>query len=676
MPRAERLIASDSPGIETGLKISSSGGCSFGDHGKILNISLEPRKRLTESAKMAKDMVKLDVWSYKDPKLQSEQLHDLNGRRQDRSTAAVRIEDRHIAMLGGAGDDVRLPKFGDENESHVLVSHRGEGSAGEWAWNKSSRSSVDLVSTSDGKHVPVLPEEADWRSKQVKLDTCELSPGGKYVLFFSPKEMNWFSYEVATGITRNITSECQASWTTFHHGELMGWDFYPAGLACWTKEDGAVLINAENDIWRVDPSGRTPGINLTLRYASGHAFAIRLAKGDNVAPVDPSGKVLVHAFDRVSMDEAFFTLVIDGTSVEMAPVMHHFGVMGLSDDGGFGATPVKALNTEAYVVLEQTAARSPNLFFTTDFKDLTPLSDCYPEKAYNWMTSELLSWKTLDGHPTKGALYKPEDFDPNKKYPVIIQYYEEMAGELNSYVSPGVSPVDINIPCYVSDGYLVLQPDIYYTLGHPGQSAFNAIVSAAQYLATKPWVDAKRIGIHGHSFGGFETNYIIAHTGIFAAAESGSGWADFVSIYNNIHYLGSGDSHQDYYEHGRERMGATLWERPDLYQENSPVLRADQVTTPLLMMANKGDGDIEWTQGIEWFTALRRLGKRTWMLQYDGQGHGTNGAAEADYATRMKQFFDHYLKGAPPPRWMTEGIPARLKGYKTGLEFDTSGREP
>jgi hypothetical protein len=94
------------------------------------------------------------------------------------------------------------------------------------------------------------------------------------------------------------------------------------------------------------------------------------------------------------------------------------------------------------------------------------------------------------------------------------------------------------------------------------------------------------------------------------------------------------------------------------------------------MMSNKADGDVPFPQGVEMFTALRRLGKKAWMLQYDGEDHMVFDAAAADLTVRMKQFFDHYLKGAPPPKWMTEGVPARLKGIDSGLELDTSGKQP
>lgn len=210
-------------------------------------------------------------------------------------------------------------------------------------------------------------------------------------------------------------------------------------------------------------------------------------------------------------------------------------------------------------------------------------------------------------------------------------------------------------------------PDIQYKVGHPGPSAYNCVVSAVQYLNRMPWVDSKRVGVQGHSFGGYEVNYLITHCHLFAAACAASGVSDLISSYANNLRGGYPIYHTEY---GQGRIGATLWQRPDLYILNSPIFKADQVTTPLLMMQNKEDGAVPYAQGVELFTSLRRLGKRAWLLQYDGNGHSLNGgAASEDYTIRMTQFFDHYLKGAPAPKWMLEGIPVKRKGKENGFDL-------
>ncbi len=248
---------------------------------------------------------------------------------------------------------------------------------------------------------------------------------------------------------------------------------------------------------------------------------------------------------------------------------------------------------------------------------------------------------------------------------------------LNEYHIPGAITDEINIPWFVSHGYLVFTPDVLCEPGKTGESIINTIEGAGKYLATFPWVDAKHMGIQGQSFGGFETNYIVTHTNIFAAAMSSSGFCNLVAGAGEIMYSTGSPFFRYWAEAGQGRLGASLWERPDLYIKSSPIFNADKVTTPLLMMNNKKDGIVNFSQGVEFFTALRRLGKKAWMLQYDDGVHSLIDEKDGlDYTIRMTQFFDHYLKDAPAPKWMTRGISAKMKGIDLGLELDNEIKTP
>jgi dipeptidyl aminopeptidase/acylaminoacyl peptidase len=275
------------------------------------------------------------------------------------------------------------------------------------------------------------------------------------------------------------------------------------------------------------------------------------------------------------------------------------------------------------------------------------------------------------------VLYVPEDFDAAKKWPLIIHYYERKSDDLNKFPDNDLTMSDhLPIAWFVSHGYVVFTPDIRYRIGSAGESALNAVTSAARYLVAHfAWVDPRRIGIQGHSWGGYETNYIVAHTSMFAAAMSSSGVSDLVSDYVSLVHADESDHY--FCETDQCGIGPTLWQRPDLYIEGSPIFHADRVSTPMLMMANRGDAAVPFSQGVEWFLGLRRLGKKVWMLSYDGAVHSLyDKEQKKDLTTRVTQFFDHYLKGAPAPKWMTEGVPANRKGIETGLELDTSGAVP
>jgi dipeptidyl aminopeptidase/acylaminoacyl peptidase len=234
----------------------------------------------------------------------------------------------------------------------------------------------------------------------------------------------------------------------------------------------------------------------------------------------------------------------------------------------------------------------------------------------------------------------------------------------------------LDIAWFVSHGYITFTPDIHYTIGKTGEGAYNSIVAARNFISHFPWIDAKRIGIQGHSFGGYETNYVVTHTSLFAAAVSSSGATDLISYYGGLEEPWGGASHQFQIEVAQYRIGASLWKRQNLYIKNSPIFYALKVKTPLLMVSNKQDGRVPFMQGVELFTALRRLGKKAWMLQYDEGNHGLGGQQYIDYLIRMTQFFDHYLKGIPAPKWMTRGIPAKMKGIDDGLKLDYEMKSP
>ncbi len=277
--------------------------------------------------------------------------------------------------------------------------------------------------------------------------------------------------------------------------------------------------------------------------------------------------------------------------------------------------------------------------------------------------SELVTWKKQDGTAAQGILYKPENFDDRKKYPIIFNYYEDQAERVHNY--PGVTFFNTpSIDCptwFVSRGYLVFVPDISYKIGRTGESVLNSVIPAAEYLSTFSWVDSLKMAVCGSSFGGYETNYIITHTNKFAAAASGAGISNFISHYNGLQPIQHRElSGQGMYEGSQMRMGKTLWQIPQLYIENSPIFYINKVTTPILIMGNKGDWVVPWMQSVELFTGLRRLQKKAWMLQYDNGGHGVwNGPKEKDgkdLTMRLTQFFDHYLKGTPPPAWMTQVV--------------------
>jgi dipeptidyl aminopeptidase/acylaminoacyl peptidase len=238
----------------------------------------------------------------------------------------------------------------------------------------------------------------------------------------------------------------------------------------------------------------------------------------------------------------------------------------------------------------------------------------------------------------------------------MVYIYERLSQGVHSFVEPRPG-TSINKTIFVSNGYLVLTPDIVYTVGAPGESALKCVLPAIQAVVDKGFVDENAIGIQGHSWGGYQIAYMVGHTRRFRAAEAGAPVGNMTSAYNGIRW-GSGLPRQFQYEKTQSRIGGPLWERPLRYIENSPVFYADRVSTPLLILHNDQDDAVPWYQGIELYLSLRRNGKEVYLFCYHGEKHGIRKRInQKDYSLRMMQFFDHFLKGAAKPEWMERGIP-------------------
>jgi dipeptidyl aminopeptidase/acylaminoacyl peptidase len=330
-------------------------------------------------------------------------------------------------------------------------------------------------------------------------------------------------------------------------------------------------------------------------------------------------------------------------------------------DASFGP-PLKAENADQWMLTRGTFVEFPDLWTGPSLTSLDRISDANPQqKDYNWGTVETVRWTSSDGIPLKGLLFKPEDFDSTRQYPMIAYFYEQLSQNLHNYVPPNGRNV-INPTHYASNGYLIFEPDIAYQDGYPGPSAMKSVVPGVQALLARGFVDPKRLGLQGQSWGGYQAAYIITQTNMFAAAMAGAPVVNMTSAYGGIRWE-SGIARSFQYEVGQSRIGGSLWETPMRYFENSPLFWLDRITTPLFIMSNDADGAVPWYQGIEFFVGMRRLGKEAYLINYNNDVHNPQSRAnQKDMAMRMQQFFDTKLKGAPAPDWMVRGIPYLAKG--------------
>jgi dipeptidyl aminopeptidase/acylaminoacyl peptidase len=667
MNSATLKVSDHTVGIKKGLYVGSLN--AFSNDGRYIYFTLQQ----PEFRQQNPDFADVDIWNYRDPILQSTQLYRLA---PPEYVAAISVTGEKVVQLETEFEKVKAyPEKGD----FVVMVHD---SSGDRSWiaeyARHSVASYTLVSLKDGsrKELPARPVSEFW-----------FSPSGNYLVYYQSDTVNnnYYSYAFSSGKVVNISaavpSDGLAFVDEFVRGKPKGVPTGSAGFFGFLEKDAGCLIWDNYDIWLADLSGKKAAVNLTNGF--GRKNGIRLARCfqydefNHSITIKINAPLILKAFDTRNKFNGFYQTTLqkktDPKLLVMGPwTFNHQGTR--SDANSFlevDIEPVKARNAESYVVKRQSNNEAPNYFLSEDLVHFEPLTHYHPQENYNWLTGELVEWALPDGTITQGILYKPEDFDSTKKYPVLFNYYEQLSQRLYEFPRPTFTEANIDIPWLVSRGYLVFTPDIYFTRGRSGQSACDAVTSAAEFLAMRPYVDPKRMGLNGHSFAGYLTNYIITHTDLFAAVVEGAGTSDAVS--SALELQGKCWEEGSRLPAAEASVGASIWDRPDLYLEGSPILRADKVTAPLIIFHSKIDCAVPWEQAVELFTALRRLDKPVWMLQYDNGNHAVDGKDAVDFTMRITQFFDHYLKGAPAPVWMTRGVPARLKKIERGYELDPCG---
>jgi dipeptidyl aminopeptidase/acylaminoacyl peptidase len=649
MDSARLRVNTSTPGVAKGLTVSENATLVFSKDGKKLFFGLTPIRKPKDTTLVDFETARLDVWHYNDDYLQPQQLVQLTMELRKSFTAVLHGDDDKVIQLGDTDRD--LVTIVDEGNADYVLAASSKGNRVETQWQGFARQTAWIVSTTDGSKKLV---------KEKNRGMFTISPKGRYVIWYDIAAKQYFTYEVATGTTRNITQKIT---TPLYDDEDDHPDDPPSwGITGWVEDDASVLVNDRYDMWLVDPAGIKPPVNMTAGYGRQHKTVFRYLRTDREARFIKKDEVLVlSGFNRINKYDGFFRKQV---GVAGAPELLHTGPYATLQ-------LQKAKKANQYLFAKMSVQEPPDVYASADLKSFTKLSALNPQqKEYNWLTAELVKWKMFDGKEAEGLLFKPENFDPKKKYPVIFYFYEKNADNLHVYRAPSPSASTVNIAYFVSNGYLVFDPNIYYKNGEPGESAYNSVVSAAKYMAKMPWVDSTKMAIQGQSWGGYQVAYLVTRTKMFAAAGAGAPVANMTSAYGGIRW-GTGLNRQFQYERSQSRIGASLWQKPELYIKNSPLFKADKVTTPLLIMHNDADGAVPWYQGIEYFTALRRLGKKVWMLQYNGEDHNlVERRNRKDLSIRLAQFFDYHLKGAPPAKWIAEGVPATQKGIEWGTQVE------
>ena len=632
-PQASEIVSVSSPGFRKEFVVSERANLSFSLDGSHLFLGTapppEPEKNPDEEIP-ADQKVLVDLWSWKDDYVQPIQKVRAEQDRNRSYRAVYDLQSKKFVQLADDSMETISPSndgsyaIGSDNRKYRVMSDYDPGFADYY-----------LVNTADGSRKPMLTKQRG---------SVSLSPGAKYAIYFDGKD--WYSYSVASGSTVNLTKDIAVH---FYDEE----NDLPAtpgayGIAGWTKNDANVLIYDRYDVWQVAPDGSSAR-NLTDGVGRKEKTTLRYVRLDpKERSIDPDKPMLLSADNEETHDSGFYR---DKVNSEAPPQKL---LMAAKDFG----SPTKAKDADVLIMTASRFDQFPDIWTTNStFREMKRASNGDAQRAaFNWGTAELVSFKNADGVPLKGILLKPDNFDPRKKYPMIVYIYERLSQGLHQFRNPGPG-TSINPTYYVSNGYLIFMPDIVYTIGYPGQSALKCVLPGVQAVVDKGYVNENAIGIQGHSWGGYQIAYMVTQTNRFKAAAPGAVVANMTSAYSGIRW-GTGLPRQFQYERSQSRIGGSLWEYPLRFLDNSPIFRADRVETPLLMIHNDEDDAVPWYQGIEYFLALRRLGKEAYLFSYNGEKHGLRKRInQKDYTRRLQEFFDHFLKGAPAPEWMEKGIP-------------------
>lgn len=647
---AQILVDKEISGMPSKWSVSGDGRLNFSKDGKKLFFGIAPVRQPKDTTLVDFEHAKLDVWGYKDDYLQPMQLRNADRELKRSYLTAIEIFNSDVKIVPLT--DPELPDatlLNEGNSDHVLAS-TDYGNRVAAQWTGGTLKDYYLVDTKTGIKKKILESLAGYAMP---------SPSGKYILYFEKTKGNWFTYNILSGEKVQLNAGMTVKLVDEENDVPNAPS--PYGVAAWTEDDKAVLIYDRYDIWEFYPDGKNSPENITNGFGRLNNLTFRYEK------VDPERRFLekkqtvwLEAFDNTTKETGFYRKNIGNNKNPELVTMAKSRYTGL----------VKARDADRYLFLKGNYINSPDVYASSDLKTETKLSSTNPQQQnYNWGTAELVKWQTPKGFKSEGILYKPENFDPNKKYPMIVYFYEKLSDGLYSYQAPAPTPSRLNISFFVSNGYLVFAPDISYETGYPGRSAEEFINSGVDVLKKNSWVDGSKIGIQGQSWGGYQVAFLITRTNRYAAAWAGAPVVNMTSAYGGMRWE-SGMNRQFQYEKTQSRIGATLWEKPELYIENSPLFSLPKVSTPVVIMSNDADGAVPWYQGIEMFTGLKRLGKPAWLLNYNNEAHNlVLRQNRKDIQIREQQFFDYYLKGAKAPVWMVGGIPAIDKGRTWGFEL-------
>ncbi|HUS00160.1 MAG TPA: prolyl oligopeptidase family serine peptidase [Chitinophagaceae bacterium] len=633
-------------GIPAKWGVSEFANIAFSKSGNRLFFGTAPILPPKDTSLPEFERVSVDIWNYKDEDLMPAQLKFGDSLARRNYLARYDLDKKEVVQLGSERfNRIALTLEGDGD---VFYAGTDSGKRVERQWQGFSLNDVYTIDPLTGENKLIAK---NWKGRTFPSYT------GKYLVLYNDPGKKYFIYNYESGQLTPFAAGIKFPLYDEENDVPDDPDAY--GIVKWMEGDKYVLLYDKYDVWKVDPEGKEKPKAITNGRPNKITYRYINVIGADEKFIKPDQQLVFRTFNEKTK----------ASGISILQNINSNALVSYSDVANI-ASINKADENNTLLFSKESFTNSPNLFVTAYGNGFIPvkLTNTNPQQSdYLWGTAELYKWKAYTGKQTEGILYKPENFDPKKKYSMIVYFYERNNQTLYNYQAPSPTPSRLNIPFFVSRGYVVFVPDIWYTTGHPGKNAYDYIVSGTRALIKEGFIDSTKLGLQGQSWGGYQTAYLITQTNLYAAAWAGAPVVNMFSAYGGVRWE-SGLNRQMQYERSQSRIGATIWEKPNLYIENSPLFHLQKVKTPLVIMSNDADGAVPWYQGIEFFTAMRRLNKPVWLLNYNGEAHNlVERKNRKDIQIREQQFFDWLLKGEPAPKWITEGVPAVMKGRDLGL---------
>lgn len=625
--------------------INENGMLQFSKSASRLFFGTSPEPRQKDTTQLAENRPNVQVWSWDEPVQYTVQNYNKEKDLKKSYQAVYNLGNGSIFQL--ANEELPNIQLGNEGDAALALLSTSRPYSLSSMWEARTRSDYYTVSLDNGERKQIA---------QADYGRFRLSPQGKYAYWYGETDSCWYTIALAEGKRYRLTTP--ESFPAWDEENDVPNHPYAHGAAGWTANDQNLLIYDRYDIWKFDPTAATSPINLTVNGRK-EKLSYRLEQLDKEARFIDLGKPqLLKGFNETTKGYGFYNARLSAPAAPKTLLAGNYMLRSIN----------KAKNTDDVIYTMETFQQYPDIHYSTlAFKKSVQLTHGdKQQEGFIWGTAELVSWISLDGRPLEGVVYKPANFDPNKKYPMMVNFYERNSETLYNYRMPEPHRSTIDYHLYNSNEYVIFNPDIRYVDGYPGESCYNCLMPGITMMIAKGYINEKGIGAQGHSWGGYQVAYLATRTNLFSAIESGAPVVNMFSAYGGIRW-GSGMARSFQYEHTQSRLGATPWSSPLRYLENSPLFTMDKVQTQILIMHNDADGHVPWYQGIEYFVAMKRLGKPCWLLNYTGEPHWPmHMANRIDFQRRMFQFFNHYLKNQKMPKWMSEGVPAVEQPFELG----------